>query len=100
MKIALAQLNPIVGDVEGNARLIAQALDRARDARADLLVTPELAVVGYPPKDLVLHREFVEANVQAVQRIAASCHGIAALVGYVRPDPSATGKGVFNAAAL
>lgn len=99
MRIALAQINPTVGDIAGNTRLIVHRIDAARQAGADLVLIPELAVFGYPPKDLVLKEHMVRRNVQACEEIAAACHGITAVVGFVQPDPSGAGKGLFNAAA-
>lgn len=100
MRIAIAQLNPTVGDIEGNTALILDALERSRSQGADLMVTPELAVFGYPPKDLLRRHRLIERNVKAVKHIAERCVGIAAAVGYVEPDPEPSGPGVFNAAAF
>jgi len=100
MRVALAQINPTVGDIDGNTTRIISAIDSARDQGADLVVTPELAVFGYPPKDLLCRKRLVERNVQAVRRIVEHCTGITAAVGYVEPDPDKAGHGIFNAAAL
>jgi NAD+ synthase (glutamine-hydrolysing) len=100
MKIALAQLNPIVGDIAGNAERIMCAVDRAADAGADLVVTGELSVVGYPPRDLLRKEQFVADSVSAVEALARRCTRTAALVGFVRPTPEATGRPLQNAAAL
>ena len=99
MKIALAQTNPIVGDVVGNSERIIDLIARARRAGADLVVFPELAVVGYPPRDLLLKPRFVKENVEAVDRIAERCVGIAALVGFVEFNRDAVGRQLRNAAA-
>jgi NAD+ synthase (glutamine-hydrolysing) len=90
--VALAQLNPTVGDLEGNAELIADAVARARDAGADLVVTPELALPGYPAEDLYLKRHFAEANVEALAALAERTGGIAALVGFAEPRPGDAGR--------
>lgn len=83
MRIALAQLNPLVGDLNGNRALLEAAVERARVAGADLVVAPELAISGYPPKDLLLREGFVEACDRAVEQIAAGIPpGIALLVGH------------------
>ena len=100
MKIALAQLNPTVGDIEGNTARILEAIAAAQSAGCHLVVTTELAAFGYPPKDLINRRELVRRNVASVQRIAASCRGLTAIVGFVSPDSSGNGTGVFNAAAV
>ena len=100
MKIAVAQLNPTVGDVAGNCEKIAQAAVQAHAAQADLLVVSELAVSGYPPKDLLLREGFVEACDQAVIQLAAK---IPANLGLLVGHPSRTnlpGKSMGNAASL
>ena len=80
MRLALAQLNPTIGDLEANARRIADAAARAGAERADLLVVPELAICGYPPKDLLLHAGFVEACEGAARRAAADAPDAITLV--------------------
>ena len=81
MRVALAQLNVVVGDVDGNGEKILRDVDRAREAQADVVVFPELAVTGYPPEDLLLRPGFVHAARASVDRIAAASEGIVALVG-------------------
>src|SRR5262245_16733022 len=81
MRIALAQLNVVVGDLDGNVERIAGAIAEARGADADLVVLPELAVTGYPPEDLLLRPGFVRAAREAVDEVARGCDGIVALVG-------------------
>ena len=100
MRVALAQINPTVGDIEGNTARILASVDAARRARADLLVTPELAVFGYPPKDLLRRGALVARNVRALDEIAARCTDLAAVIGFVQPDPTGAGNGVLNAAAF
>lgn len=100
MKIALAQIDPTVGDIRGNTERILRDIDRARSSGASVVVFPELAVFGYPPKDLVLRRDLVDANVLAVGRIAERCSDVTAVVGYVRPNPAGSGPGLFNSAAV
>ncbi|MCD4825295.1 MAG: NAD+ synthase [Phycisphaerae bacterium] len=100
MKIALAQFNPIVGDISGNCRRMVDFIHRAVDTGAELVVFGELSVVGYPPRDLLRKDGFVAENLRAVEAIAAECTDIAALVGFVRPTPGDTGRGLQNAAAL
>ena len=85
MKIALAQINPTVGDVAGNAELIRQDITRAKDAGAGLVVFPELSIIGYPPKDLLLKPAVIRDCVEAVNDQASDCTQIAAIVGYVAP---------------
>ncbi len=81
MRIALAQLNVVVGDLDGNVGRIAAAVEEAKRAAADLVVLPELAVTGYPPEDLLLRPGFIRAAREAVDEVARGCEGIVALVG-------------------
>ncbi|GIX21587.1 MAG: NAD+ synthase [Gammaproteobacteria bacterium] len=96
LNIALAQIDPLVGDVAGNRVLIEAAVARARAAGADLVVFPELAVCGYPPDDLLFREGFVEACEAAVERLAGAARDIAVLVGHPRRVPG----GLANAATL
>jgi len=101
MIIALAQINPLIGDLEGNGLAILRCIDDARAAGADLVVLPELAMTGYPPKDLLLKPAFVDGNIAAVRRLAeATRGGPAALVGYVGRNESPVGRSLRNAVAL
>ena len=100
MTVALGQINPTVGDIDGNVGRIRCAIDSAKRGGASLIVLPELAVLGYPPKDLLLRADLLQRNERAVARIAEQCVGIAAIVGYVRVDRAGKGKGIRNAAAL
>jgi NAD+ synthase (glutamine-hydrolysing) len=83
LKVAGAQINLTVGDIDGNEARIADAIARASEARADVLLLPELAVTGYPPEDLVLRRDFVEANIAAVRRLARLSTDVTTVVGFV-----------------
>jgi NAD+ synthase (glutamine-hydrolysing) len=104
MRIALAQLNPTSGDINGNAARILGALDAAVRRGADLLVTPEMALPGYCIGDLVEDVGFLEANELAMQRIAEAARGITAVIGFIdydanaRDDSGAIRK--YNAAAV
>jgi len=100
MKIALAQFNPVVGDIVGNTRRIADIIRRGAGEGAELVVFGELSVVGYPPRDLLRKERFVAESVAAVESLAAGCTETAALVGFVRPTPGRTGQSCQNAAAL
>ena len=86
LRVALAQINTTVGDIEGNAAKIRDAIERAGEARAQLVILPELAVTGYPPEDLVLKRHFLAANMRALEEIASGVRDIVALVGYAEAD--------------
>ncbi len=83
LRIAMAQINPTVGDLSGNVRLIKSYIREARKAKADLVAFPELAVTGYPPEDLLLKPQFIHDNRRALDDIALACKGIVAVVGYV-----------------
>ncbi|MEA2287633.1 MAG: hypothetical protein QOJ21_3676 [Solirubrobacteraceae bacterium] len=95
MRLALAQINSTVGDIAGNERRVREHLARARQAGAQLVLFPELAVTGYPPEDLLLKEHFLADTRAAVQRIAQDTDGIAAIVGF--PE---RGDDVYNAAAV
>ena len=100
MKVALGQINPTVGDFSGNAGKIIDYARRAQSHGAGLILFPELAVCGYPPRDLVERSSFVARNRETVDRIAAETPGIAVICGLVTPADSAAGKSVMNSAAL
>ncbi len=100
MKIALAQINPTVGDVAGNAAMIRADIARARRSGARLVVFPELAILGYPPRDLLLKPAVIEQCVTAVHDLAGECTDIAAIVGYPCPADGPSGRLLYNAAAL
>jgi len=100
MKIALAQINPTVGDVTGNQRRIADAIADAAKAGADLCVFPELSIIGYPPKDLLLKPAVIDACRRAVAELAGECGDTAAIVGYPAWSENPSGLTLRNAAAL
>jgi NAD+ synthase/NAD+ synthase (glutamine-hydrolysing) len=100
VKIALGQINPTVGDFSGNAAKIIQFALEARSAGAGLILFPELAVCGYPPRDLVERPSFVARNHATVERIAAETQGIAVICGMVTPAAAESGKAVMNSAAF
>jgi NAD+ synthase (glutamine-hydrolysing) len=94
-RVALAQINPTVGDLEGNVARIRAGLEQARALGCRLVAFPELAVTGYPPEDLLFKSAFIEANLRALADVARAARGLTAVVGYVdkRDD-------IFNAAAI
>jgi NAD+ synthase/NAD+ synthase (glutamine-hydrolysing) len=100
VKIALGQINPTVGDFAGNSAKIINFSARAKSAGAGMVVFPELAVCGYPPRDLVERASFVVHNREAAEHIAAETRGIAVICGLVTPAQADTGKSVMNSAAL
>ncbi len=101
MKIALAQLNPIVGDLIGNAAQILVMAKQAQAQDASLLLTPELSLCGYPPRDLLLNPGFVAAMRDQLLQLAVQLPvDLAVLVGLATPNPQPEGKPLFNSAAL
>jgi len=101
MIIALAQINPVIGDVAGNCRKMRTFIDRARSAGAALVVFPELAVPGYPPKDLLRKPNFIAAGVAAVEALAEDTRGgPAMLVGFACRNEQPIGRGLRNAMGL
>jgi len=104
MKIAIAQLNPTIGDISHNAKQILQAARQAAQEEVRLLLTPELSLCGYPPRDLLFYPGFVDSLFQQLQELAKQLPpGLAALVGTVEPNPHASAKGqkpLFNSVAL
>jgi NAD+ synthase (glutamine-hydrolysing) len=95
VRVALAQLNPTVGDLDGNLAKLIAAYERADAAGCDLIAFPELAITGYPPEDLVLRPGFVADNEAALGKLAARTRHCAAIVGFVDED-----RDLFNAAAV
>ncbi|MFL5921374.1 MAG: NAD+ synthase [Gaiellaceae bacterium] len=95
MRLALAQLNTTVGDLDGNRTRILEALDEAKAAGADLALLPELAVTGYPPEDLLLRPGFIRAARESLDEIAAGTKDVVALVGFPHLD-----RDLFNACAV
>lgn len=99
MKIGVLQLNPVVGDIDGNAAKIAAAYRRAAQLGADLCMTPEMALTGYPPRDLLLYGGFVERARERAETLAFDlADGPPLLLGAVEPNRTGTGKHVFNCA--
>ena len=100
MKIALGQINPTIGDFCGNAAKIVDYSRIAKDRGADLILFPELAICGYPPRDLLEKPSFIAQNSNTLAQIARQTNGIAVICGLVTPARSETGKSVMNSAAL
>ncbi|MBI3615650.1 MAG: NAD+ synthase [Candidatus Omnitrophica bacterium] len=97
VKIALAQVNVTVGDIQGNEAKIARILSQTKASKADLVVFPELALTGYPPEDLLFKRVFIQQNLAALKRLVGRTRGIAAVFGFA--DRDARGR-LYNAAAV
>jgi NAD+ synthase (glutamine-hydrolysing) len=101
MRLALAQLNPLVGDLEGNGRIILAAAERARSGGADLVLTPELSLWGYPPRDLLLRPALIQRQERVLATLAAACPaGLALLVGVAEPSVGQRQPDLYNALAL
>jgi len=104
MKIAIAQLNPTIGDIFGNSNLILEAAKKAEVEGANLLLTPELSLIGYPPRDLLLNPSFIAAAGAQLQQLAQALPPkLAVIAGTVVPNPNAVqlgGKSLFNSAVL
>ena len=95
LRIAMAQINTIIGDFSGNTEKIIEAIEQARSSGVDLVTTPELAITGYPPEDLLLKPQFIKANLQALENVIAYSSDINVVVGFIdaRDD-------IYNAAAI
>ncbi len=95
VRLALAQINPVVGDLPGNAKKVIETIGKARELGADLVAFPELTLTGYPPEDLLLRPEFLDQNQAAMQEVARHTAGITAIVGFAQREGD-----VYNAAAI
>ena len=95
LRVGMAQLNTTVGDFAGNTRKILASIDQARSLGTDIVAFPELAICGYPPEDLLLKPQFIQANRRALEKVAEGSSGITAIVGFVDTD-----KDIYNAAGL
>ena len=100
MRIALAQLNPTVGDLAGNLQKHLDALARAREQGAQVVVFPEMSILGYPPKDLLLKPAAIRLAAQAVERVAQAAGNMTALVGYAERNTASVGRPLHNAVAI
>ena len=100
MKIAIAQINPIIGDFRHNFDKIKQYADRAIERQCDLVVFSELVIPGYPPRDLLERRNFIDANLKCLDRLIAAIRGIGVICGFVDINTSGEGKPLFNAAIV
>lgn len=96
INIALAQINPVVGDIDGNRKRIVGSISAAREAGAQVVAVPELAVTGYPPDDLVFKQAFLDANMDAVRSIARETNDLLVVIGFVESGHNR----LYNAAAI
>lgn len=100
MKIGLAQVNTTVGNIWGNAEKIIEFQKKAEEAGCELVVYPELAITGYPPRDLAEKKALVRENLEALKAISENCRKAEAVVGFIDRNTSDIGKPIFNAAAV
>jgi NAD+ synthase/NAD+ synthase (glutamine-hydrolysing) len=100
LKVALAQINPTIGDFTNNCQKIIAYAEKAKAADCDLVIFQELAISGYPPRDLLERKDFVDANLRWLNHLVGSIHDIGVICGYVDKNRSNTGNPLYNAAAL
>jgi len=100
MKVALCQINPIIGDFTHNISLIVDAAREAKRQGCDLAIFPEMCLTGYPPKDLLEKPAFIRENLRQLELLASRIEGISLLLGYVDRNPEKTGKPLINSVAL
>lgn len=100
MKILVAQINPTVGDLTQNTRLIIEYIQKGQKDQADIVLFPELALTGYPPEDLLLLPQFIATIAEKLQEIVENTRGITAIVGLPRPNPHGLEKKLYNSAAI
>ena len=100
IRIALAQVNPTVGDIDGNTAKIIEYIKKARDSGVDLVVFPELVITGYPPKDLLLKPSFIEANRRALAQILSETADIAVILGFVDHSNAPFVSNIYDISAL
>src|SRR5262245_37922878 len=96
LRLALAQINPVVGNIPHNVARVLAYIEEARRQQANLIVFPELALAGYPPEDLVLREDFAIANSRGLQKVAAACRELVAIAGFVERK----NQRAYNAAAV
>lgn len=100
MRVLAAQINPTIGDLRGNSRKVLQALRKAREIKAEIVLFPELTLCGYFPDDLLLDPSFIEAMDQQLKEIAPETKGLFVAVGLARKNPTGKEKPLYNSAAV
>ena len=98
MKILLSQINPFIGDIEGNSKKILDNINNAKKLGADLIIFPEMSLIGYPPLDLLEKKWLIDKNIKFANEIVSQTKGIGVIFGYVDKNPGKAGKKLFNAA--
>lgn len=100
MKIAIAQINPVIGDFSYNCNRMIRYSEKARARNCDLVVFSELVIPGYPPRDLLEKTDFIQSNIEALQYVIERIQGIGVTCGFVEKNPADQGNPLFNAAVL
>src|SRR4051812_35931440 len=100
MRIALAQINPTIGDIVGNLKKHLDAVKQAREEGGEVVLFPEMSILGYPPKDLLLKPAAIQLSADAVERVAEAARGITALVGDAEMNTASAGRPLHNAVAV
>ena len=100
MKIALAQINAIIGDFDHNIEKMMGFIDRAKGLSCDLIIFSELVISGYPPRDLLERHDFVSENIRHLHRLVESVAGIGVICGFVGENPDDQGLPLYNSAML
>ena len=95
-----AQLNPVIGDIQGNTEKVLDAMNRAREQGVDIVAFPEMTLCGYAPEDLVLHKNFINEMEKALDLIVRDSKGVTAIVGLVRKNAVHEEKSLLNSAAV
>ena len=95
LRLAMAQINTTVGDLEGNTAKVLECIRKARAQQADLVVFPEMAIPGYPPEDLLFKPSFIRSNIEKMHEVVANSQGITVIVGFVDSQGD-----IYNAAAV
>jgi NAD+ synthetase len=97
MKVAMAQINPTIGDFNGNLSRMIEAIHKAKTLKADLIVFPEMTTTGYPPKDFLDHQDFIQRNLDLCESLIKATTGVAVVCGYIDRNDKETGKPLINA---
>ena len=100
MKLGICQINPIVGNIKGNVKKILEFVYKAKKKGVDVAIFPELAITGYPPRDLLERKDFIDENLKALKKLCKFTRDITIITGFVDKNTSGIGKSIFNAAAV
>ena len=95
LRLAMAQVNPTVGDLEGNSRKILDVIDQARSLEVDLVAFPEVVLTGYPPEDVLYKPQFIQDNLRSMKNVVSKSHGLTIIFGFVDSQTD-----IHNAAAI